>query len=493
MWVFVALGVGIFAANPDSVEAGRQLLPGLLLAIFAYWQIIPILMVSTGVSLDLSRLLPYPIPRPQLFLIELALRITTALEMVLVTAALFAGLLLNPAIPLWAPLALLPFGIFNLFVSIAVRDLLTRWLEKKGFREAFFLIFVLLMALPQILAYVGPPEWLENVALSGGGAFWPWSSAARIASGSWDTVAAAVLLCWTAAGWLFSRSQFERSLRFDAAAARSSGVRRRGWDIPTLLASIPALLLRDPVANLAEKEVKTLIRSPRFRLVFIMGFTFGLLIWWPLAFADEGEGGLLQQNYLTVVALYALMLLGEPCIWNTLGMDRSAIQLYLAAPLNFRSVLLAKNFAACVFIVLQFGILAAVCVITGVPVTWVDVVEAVCVLTVCAILLLAGGNLLSTRHPRPADPTKSWRTSSSGQVQLYLIPAYLSTAVPIALAYGARYAFDSDAAFYGVLAIDLAIALAIYKIALDSAVETMRERREGTVAVLGKAEQPFGG
>ncbi len=33
-----------------------------------------------------------------------------------------------------------------------------------------------------------------------------------------------------------------------------------------------------------------LARSPRFRLVFLMGFSFGLLIWLPLAFGNKNPG-----------------------------------------------------------------------------------------------------------------------------------------------------------------------------------------------------------
>ena len=57
-------------------------------------------------------------------------------------------------------------------------------------------------------------------------------------------------------------------------------------------------MLADRFGVLVEKDIRFLSRAPRFRLVFLMGFTFGLLIWLPLAFgrdaacaADEVDRG----------------------------------------------------------------------------------------------------------------------------------------------------------------------------------------------------------
>ena len=70
------------------------------------------------------------------------------------------------------------------------------------------------------------------------------------------------------------------------------------------------MLLGDPLGALIEKEVRFLSRSPRFRLVFLMGFTFGLLIWLPVALGRQGVSqSFLSGNYLTVVSVYSLLLL----------------------------------------------------------------------------------------------------------------------------------------------------------------------------------------
>lgn len=87
LWALGAVAVGMLVRESQDPEIlYRFLAPGLLLA-FLYWQIIPILMVTSGMSLQLKRLRVYPIPHASLFGLEVLLRMTTAVEMIL----LFCG------------------------------------------------------------------------------------------------------------------------------------------------------------------------------------------------------------------------------------------------------------------------------------------------------------------------------------------------------------------------------------------------------------------
>ena len=75
-------------------------------------------------------------------------------------------------------------------------------------------------------------------------------------------------------GW-----QFERNLRYDATAAQATpdralarpGIAERFFRMPGAV--------HDPLAGIVEKELRSLARTPRFRMVFAMGFTFGLAVW----------------------------------------------------------------------------------------------------------------------------------------------------------------------------------------------------------------------
>jgi Ni,Fe-hydrogenase I cytochrome b subunit len=135
---------------------------------------------------------------------------------------------------------------------------------------------------------------------------------------------------------------------------------------------------------------------------------------------------------------------------------------------------------------------ALFCALLRMPVTIFSVVEAFAVTLVFATYLLSFGNLVSIRYPRPVDPAQSWRSGSVGRAQAYLLLLYPAAAAPIALAFGAQFAFDSRAAFYIVLLIVFLIALLLYSIALESSSRTAEANKEFIVMTLSKSEGPAG-
>ena len=96
---------------------------------------------------------------------------------------------------------------------------------------------------------------------------------------------------------------------------------------------LPGLLLRDPLAAIVEKELRSLSRTPRYRMVFVMGFSFGIMVWLPMILGRRAQSHTaLSRHFLTVTCVYALTLLGQVSYWNCFGFDRSAAQIYFAAP-----------------------------------------------------------------------------------------------------------------------------------------------------------------
>ena len=61
-WLLAAIAAARLAANPSNLSMMKTALPGGLLLIFLYWQVVPLLMAATGASLDLRKLQAYPIP-----------------------------------------------------------------------------------------------------------------------------------------------------------------------------------------------------------------------------------------------------------------------------------------------------------------------------------------------------------------------------------------------------------------------------------------------
>src|SRR5947209_10038833 len=97
--LFVGLGLGLAMALPRvPLPELREAVPAALLAIFVFWQFIPLLTLSTGWSLQLNKLRVYPVSDPALFWIEVILRITTAPEMIPVVIGGMLGLMRNPRV-----------------------------------------------------------------------------------------------------------------------------------------------------------------------------------------------------------------------------------------------------------------------------------------------------------------------------------------------------------------------------------------------------------
>ena len=165
-----------------------------------------------------------------------------------------------------------------------------------------------------------------------------------------------MLLGWTAIAGLFGRWQFTRTLAFDTDAAACDAIPgRAAAGLVERFFRLPSAVLSDPMAALVEKEIRLLARSPRFRLVFLMGFTFGLVMLFPVSLGRGVGRNLLGANYLTAVSVYSLLLLSEACFWNSFGFDRSAAQIYFLAPVTFSRVLIGKNLSAIFFIAVEIG------------------------------------------------------------------------------------------------------------------------------------------
>jgi len=492
-FAYLAVLASILLSQPGELPAFHKILPPALLLCFLYWQVIPVMLTSMGSSLDLRKLLVYPIPRQALFAIEVILRVSTGIEMLLILAGAAAGLLFNPRVPLWAPFSLALFVLFNLFCSTGIRDLLVPLLAHKRAREIVVFLVVISAALPQLLLFRGSQTRLRQLFGSEPSAVLPWTAAARLALGEFSWMSLGVLLAWTLAAYVFGRTQFERGLRFDAAEASARGssstrrVSRLEWWY-----RLPNAVLRDPLAALIEKELRFLSRAPRFRLVFLMGFSFGLLIWTPIAFGSPtSERSFLSDNYLTMVSIYALLLLSDALFWNCFGFDRGAAQLYFLVPVRMFTVLAGKNLAAAFLVLMEIAAIALVCAALRLPLSGRQILEAFAVTCVVTLFVLAVGNLSSLYNPRAVNPIKAVKTAAHSRSQALLTLAFPITLVPVGLAYLARYAFDTEWAFFGVLLFGGVAGVLAYSYSMQSAIRAAADRRERIVGALSSGEGPI--
>ena len=222
MWAFLAWTALSLCRDPVTFsEVVAPVLGALLLGMTAYWQIVPIMTASAGLSLDIPRLSVYPIPHRQLFIVDALLRLSTSIEMVLLTAGVFVGIVVESrGSSGCCRLCLFPFAAFNVMLSAGIRDLSDARDGRRGIREMLILLFVLGTMLPQTFIVLGVERgpWLD--VLKAGGPVWlPWAATARILTGTGDLRALLVDIIAVALAWLFARTQFERSLKFDESAA----------------------------------------------------------------------------------------------------------------------------------------------------------------------------------------------------------------------------------------------------------------------------------
>jgi ABC-2 type transport system permease protein len=499
-WVVIAAGLAGFTADPSLQQDVELLFPAVLIFIIVYWQLAPILMASLGASLDLKKLLVYPIPASNLFWVEVMLRVTTGIEMILLLIGGAIGLIRSPAFGGWAraPRILAPlllFVIFNLLMAAGIRGLVERLLGRKHLREIFVLFLVMIGALPQLLFVTGVPKGtMQRLISRDSSVLWPWIAGSRIPLQGSSLAPWIVLFVWTLLAYLFGRWQFESNLRFDTQAAQATTFTEatfaeNSWR--TRLFRLPSVLLPDPVGAIVEKELRTLSRTPRFRLVFIMGFTFGLVVWLPLILGHRpSTPSTAIDNFLTLVCLYALALLGQVTYWNAFGFDRSAAQAYFVWPSPISRALVGKNLAAGIFVMLEILAVTTACFLLRMQPSPHKMLEAYLVTPVVAIYLFAAGNLSSVHMPRPLSPERAAQGGAPGRSQAFMLFVYPLAILPVGLAYGARYAFDSDAAFYAILAFAAALGALVYWLALESAVAAAERRREQIITELSRSEGP---
>jgi ABC-2 type transport system permease protein len=498
LWYTIWIGVGAGAYSYAVSAPAKKLdavLSILLAAVCVYWQVMPVVSASMGSSLDLRKLLPFPIPHDRLFAIDLLLRLITCAEVLLVLFGGAAGVLANSSggnllliIPAFAV-----FVVFNLLLASGIRSIVERLLARRKLREAMVVVMATVWMVPRFLFETGyRPRTFDRSLAAAQAIALPWGAAAHAARAHSLTMAWASLAVWVAVAAWFGRAQFERSLRFDSAAAQATGpASPTGTSLAEAFYRIPSRLLPDPLAAMVEKELRTLFRSPSFRNLFVMGFTFGLLIWLPMVIGRSADSAsFLSRHFLTIVSAYSLTLLGQVTYWNCFAFDRSAVALWFAAPQSMAAVMVAKNIASQVPVYLEIAILTAITLPMRLVTGWSQVGEAVSVVAVTSIYMLAMGNITSVEYPRGVNPERASRGGGSGRFQMLSLVFYPLALLPVALAYLARYAFDSDAVFRAAMVVAAVVGAVIYKAALNSAVSTAGRKREAILQTLSAGEGP---
>jgi ABC-2 type transport system permease protein len=490
-WTFFAFGGAMLFSVPADEKKTLAMLSIALLVAMLYWQLAPLLTASFGASLDLRKLLVYPIPPSRLFVIEVLLRLTTCVEMLLILAGISIGLMRNPqlgfrAAPFIISGALI-FAVTNILVSAGIRQIVERFFRSSRWKEVGFLLFLAMMIAPQVFVRSHVPAALL-VRFAPSQIFWPWGSVARFMTGDRAAIAAPVAIAWLALAWWFSRGQFFRSLHFDADERRQPGLNARQGAMERIF-RLPSQFLPDPFAALVEKEMRMLSRIPRLRVVFAMSCFFGLLLFLPWRGGRHSQPSRVVEDALPIMAVYGLLMLSQLTFWNCFGFDRGATLGYFCWPIRLRDVFLAKNVTVALVLLPQIVIVWGISAVARFPASPGKFLEAVIVMIAAALYWFGLGNIASVRLPRAMDPDKM--NQMSGKMQALTIWAAPLLLLPIVLAYVARAVFHSQLIFAAVMAIALILGAIFYHVCLDSAIEMARTRRETMLQELSRSEGPL--
>jgi ABC-2 type transport system permease protein len=504
LWYGLFIGLGSLLAMllPKSpLSELQRFLPGGLLGLLIFWQVFPVMTLSSGWSLELNKLLVYPIHPNTLFLVEVLLRLTTAPEAVFVLFGVIVGLQRHPAMHGAWPLTLLLFLPFNLLLSLAIREWVLRLFKKRRLREVLVLAIVLISLLPQLLTQTSLGKRAQPFySLMSQGSATPWREFAVTGLGSPTALSVFAILTWTTLAYFFAKRQFARSMLLDMGAADAlpgkaeMGTKSKASpasDFGSYLLGLPGRLFHDPYAALIEKELRSLIRIPRFRVVFGIACVFSVLNFFPLAFGRMGSS-FLARNYLAFINTYGLLIVGDVLLWNIFGFDRRATQLYFVTPVSLAQVIKAKNLVAAIFIVLQTALVTSITLILPVRITKSSILGALAISLVVALFFMSMGNYASVSNPRPVDPNQTFKRQAGSKTQLILLACYVCMAIPIGLAFLARWATDQDWTFFAVLAFDIFAAAAFYFVSLDSVIAKGERNREQLIDALSKGSDPIG-
>jgi hypothetical protein len=194
----------------------------------------------------------------------------------------------------------------------------------------------------------------------------------------------------------------------------------------------------------------------------------------------------ISNNFLPVVNVYGLLLLGDVLVWNVFGFDRGSTALYFVTPVALELVLKAKNVAAIAFMVLQMVAVWVLAAAFQLSITPLALVNAFAASAVVGIFFLSVGNLSSVAIAKPMDPAQTFRKQASGNMQLRLMGSSIGLLLLLGFAFAARWALQANWALLAVLGFEFGIGLIVYRLATESAVARGTRERERILDDLSK-------
>jgi ABC-2 type transport system permease protein len=402
-----------------------------------FWILWPVVAAQVDDDTELGRFLHYPIHPAQLYLVQTLAALLAPSAFFFFPALVGAGFGLSESLRPGAAATLLLMTCYALMCVTVGRALLNLFLNVMAHRrsaELLFSAFLVGLALAAVLPPVdaswltarfadlaaASPEDLEDIRRAAHGMTdtppgWIAHGLRAAARGYDGTVlrTAAGMLLVAGLAWgvgLFALLRFYRGARrlssrrriplsrepespLSARRASAAITGKGGWRLPGL---------SGPVAALFERELRSLLRSPKGRLLFAMPFF--LLILLRLVGAAPlfafWLGPEWTSQLLMALCVYVLGSLAGQFFVNQFGYDGQAVRLIFLLPPSPRDWLLGRNLAHAVFALGQFLSLVAMAFVLLPGAGPIGLELPILFFPFGLLVLLGVGNFLSLLYPR---------------------------------------------------------------------------------------------
>lgn len=373
----------LFEGARNFVSSGRPAWLSLFFwAVFLWWQIFPVVVAGFRVSFEFREMLRFPLSFGAFYTIGLVYGLAdfTGLAAVCWTISITLGA--TAADLALVPAMLLVTAQFILF-NVTLERLLASWMERllarRRTRELFFAGFILVMVALQLMGpllnrYGNSAEpWLVRALPYF--AYFPASlagkSAGAAAEGNYSEFAIAVAgiagyaLFFGGLLWLRFAAQY-RGEELGETRAPEKAIRskaRRESDADELG------LLSPQVAAVIRKEIRYLLRNGFAALLLLLPpiLVFALITQATVFRFSGARSGISAELFFPGLVAYIILILMAPA-YNSFAYENAGVQTYFTAPLQFRNVLIGKNFVQVALVTTELALcIAAFCYGVGWP------------------------------------------------------------------------------------------------------------------------------
>jgi ABC-2 type transport system permease protein len=442
--VLPVLGAG-FGAYSAAHSDRLVYLTAIFWGIFALQILVSINISPPGLSFDPESLIRYPLAFPRYLTIRLFLGLLSASTIIGTLALIAAAAGVSFARPKLASIvfaAALALALCNMLFIRMVFAWIDRWLSTRRARELFtVLIFVFSIGIQYVnvtingvgkhqssaekmakyaavaRAYQHVEPYLHDLppGLAGSAVLNQNLHASTMAALSIAGILAFAAVFLAIFAWRMQREYRGENLSEAARTLASQSptqLKRPGAPSQTVPSSevglrpAPRSLLSPILAACFQKEWIYVRRNP--------AQFYGLIAPLAMVFIFAGRMGGLARSGMVFPAAAAYSVLGIAALaYNVLGLDASGVQFYFLAPVQLRTIFLAKNLFSFSITAIQFVLVYIVLLFTsGAPPLLVTISTSCWVVFACLVNATIG-NMRSITAPKKIDPSKISRKQAS--------------------------------------------------------------------------------